>query len=492
MNQKDNNDKSWNILYWFLPFLIALIQLMYSANSTFQIRYEELGEGVRNVFWLHQGYLYDGGSSNVGWYGLLLLIYNFFGFDLFTAKLLRVILLLASLICLAGLLKNLLGVKKAFIPLIAIATSPALLFFNTLNVEYGIDLVYLPIVLLLIQALKFRNSFFDYIKTISLGVITMIAWLSYPTFIFYFPILIFFFIWRLRQNTQQKLIKFLPQFISGLIAFCLPFLTTIIYLKEPTTFLADPKDGKGVFRAGGVITGEINLFLSSVGGVFLDLFYKGQSYYYEVVYSDFSGVITILPLLASILISSHLIKEIKWKWFILVIYLTVFANLVLAGFSTDGSDNPGLRRFTPTLAAIYALFTISWYFVTTHKWQEKAPKILISAILLILPLQHLLVLPLNISQIQTSPYQYSLWFGNNPDKSVQQTVETLKKEDLKLACFDQEKQPIQCRYQEFYTTVKGACIWNRLQCKEILGYDEKRKEYIPLNTNLWRSYYWDH
>ena len=68
--------KDW--LYWIICCLIFGGQLIYTLRSFNKIRLEELSESVRNVFWLQNRVLYDGISSNVGWYGTLLIIYNIF------------------------------------------------------------------------------------------------------------------------------------------------------------------------------------------------------------------------------------------------------------------------------------------------------------------------------------------------------------------------------------------------------------------------------
>ena len=51
-----------------------------------QIRYEELNEAVRGPFWLEHRMVFDGTSTNVAWYGLLVLVYRVFGFGLDTAQ----------------------------------------------------------------------------------------------------------------------------------------------------------------------------------------------------------------------------------------------------------------------------------------------------------------------------------------------------------------------------------------------------------------------
>src|SRR5437763_812938 len=126
------------LVYWTLPLLLTGVQLVFSVRSASQLRYEELAESVRNVFWLDHRLLYDRVSSNVGWYGLLLGIYRIGGFSLFVARGVRVVLQLTSLLCLASLLERFLGVRRAWLPLLAWGLSPTLLAFNCLQAAIGV------------------------------------------------------------------------------------------------------------------------------------------------------------------------------------------------------------------------------------------------------------------------------------------------------------------------------------------------------------------
>ena len=126
-----DKEKVIKITYWLTAFIIFTLQLIFTFNSMSQIRYEELAESVRNVYWFQNHIVYDGVSSNVGWYSILALFYKLFGFSLFSAKILRLIISFISIFCLALLLKKYIGTKKAFLPLVAIGLSPTLLFFST-------------------------------------------------------------------------------------------------------------------------------------------------------------------------------------------------------------------------------------------------------------------------------------------------------------------------------------------------------------------------
>src|SRR5438105_4332756 len=115
------------LAYWSLPLLLAGIQYWVSATSMHQIRYEELAESVRNVFWLSHRLVYDGVSSNVGWYGTLLIVYKLFGFSLYSAKFVRLGLHFIGLLCAADILRRCMDVRMGIVPLVVIGLSPTLL-----------------------------------------------------------------------------------------------------------------------------------------------------------------------------------------------------------------------------------------------------------------------------------------------------------------------------------------------------------------------------
>src|SRR5262249_4606723 len=137
---------------WTLSILLTGIVWVVSDASTHQIRYEELAESVRSVFWLDDRLVYDGVYSNVGWYGTLLVAYKIFGFGLFTAKKVRLILHFAGLIAASLVLRRLLTARQAIVPLLVLGLSPVLIYFDTLQTSYGVDVWYAAICLALMLA----------------------------------------------------------------------------------------------------------------------------------------------------------------------------------------------------------------------------------------------------------------------------------------------------------------------------------------------------
>ncbi len=461
--------KKYTALYFLLPLLLFILQAIYTFNSFNQIRYEELANAIRNPFWLSQGLVYDGVSTSVGWDGTILIIYNLFGFNLFTGKFFRLFLSLISFFCLSLILKKYLGEKWAWLPLLLIGLSPTLLFYTTLQAQYAIDLQYLPIVIyLLINSRWWINL---------IGVfISMIAWLSYPPFMFYLPLLVWLYI---KNNQGVKKIS------SALVAFIFPFIIPYLYISNKEIFLNDTNTGGGVFRGAGNFS--LDSFSSNLVGLFSDLFIKGKSYHFEVYLAEFSLIFPIISLAFLVYGLWEVIKLKKWRMLIILSLVSAVAVVVLSSLTLDPSGFPGIRRYTPVLVGFYALLIIVWQSGVLKKWGM--------VVLGLLLIHHLIVYPVNLIHLKDpSPSKEPLWFSRleTPQKSLDSLVETVQKEDLKLVCMDEKKNPVYCRLSEVYAAVAGSCQWNHLDCHQILGYDFKSNQLIPLNVGLWDSYYFEH
>lgn len=495
MNETTLNKKRLiGILYWTIPVILFFAQLLFTINSLNQIRYEELAESVRNVFWLQKGLIYDGISSNVGWYGLLLIVYNIFGFGLNSAKFVRLIIQLLSLFSLTALLNKYLGFKKAWLPLLAIGLSPTLLYFNTLQTSYGIDLNYLIISVYILTKINFNNGFFDEVKQGSFWFFNMIAWLSYPTFIFYLPSLTILYFWRLSKKVNGKLL-ILKKLLLNMLYFLLPVIVILLYLKNPNTLLYDPIAKSGIFRGAGMLTFNLNIYYNNLAGFLKDLFYKGSSYNFELAKADFSGFYPVITLITVFITSIFLFfKEKEYRRLILLVYITLIFTLLFANLTFDPTQRPGLRRDTPILASVYALFTITWFYISSKKFKTWI-KWSFLIIYLLLPIHNFMVYPYNLEALgNPSAYQYRAWFGTSdtPSDSLEMLVDRIKVQDLSLSCETRSGKPTFCRYNETYAAVAGTCLWNKLTCKSILGYDGKQQKFIPISTKLWENYYWEH
>ncbi len=489
--------KNWNWLYWTIPVFLFFAQWIFTANSMSQIRYEELAESVRNPFWLQNHTIYDGVSSNVGWYGTLLVIYKILGFTLNTAKIYRLVLSLISLFSLAALLKKFLGEKYAWIPLVTIGLSPTLLYFNTLQTSYGLDLQYFPITLYLLSTIDFKKLWNSLFKQSLVFTIAMIAWMSYPTFVFYLPILGLVYLYQIKtQKVYRNFLLLAGGILVSFISFAAPVVLAFLYVKDKNLLFYDPKVQSGIFRGAGTLYLNWGNFWQNFSGTLGDLFNSAGSYYFEVSVVDFSHLLPLLAVFFVVILGIVLtFHQKKARFPLILIWLVFITSLILANLTFDPSGKPGIRRSTSLLASVYALFTVCWYYTAKWKTENSSLKVFVVALLLIIPFHHLLAIPFNLGNLTvSSPYRYSLLFdaADTPAKSLDLFIDAARKQDLKLGCKDKDGKEATCRYVEGYAAVAGSCLWNNLNCRPILGYDDKKQEFIPLKVDLWETYYWNH
>lgn len=455
-------------LYFLLQVFLFVAQAIFTLNSMNQIRYEELANAVRNPFWLSQRLVYDGLSTSVGWDGIMLIIYNIFGFSLFAGKFFRLFLSLVSFFCLSKVLNKYLGEKHAWLPLLVIGLSPTLLFYTTLQAQYAIDLQFLPITIYLL------TSQVGPVRLIG-AALAMLAWLSYPSFIFYLPALVWIYI---------KNCKGIKEVLLAILAFIIPFAVALFYIQNKEIFLNDPNTNSGVFRGAGSSIGFDNLS-SHLSFLIRDFFDKGSSYHFDVFTADFSLFFPIATFLSVMTASVVILLKIKSGRMSVLLGLLTLAAALAGVFLTGGL--PGMRRYTPILASFYGLFIIVW------KYANKLQ--LVKLVIFLLLIHHLIVYPINLYHLRDiSPDRYPIWFNEaeTPQKSLDRLLETLKKEDLKLICTDQSGQPFYCRLSEVYAALAGACLWNHLSCYQILGWDTQTNKLIPLGVGLWDQNYFEH
>lgn len=482
--------KKLELGYWLLPIVLTLAQLVYTLASVHQIRLEELSESVRNPFWFAHREIFDGVSSNIGWYFQLLLLYQVFGFSLHLAKWFRVGLQLVSLLSLAAVLKKWLGIKRAWLPLLAIGLSPTWLFFNTLQAQLGIDLQYLPVCLYLLVSLDFSQKRLSLLQTFLLGSLSMVAAMTYPTFLFYLPFFGAIYLYKLLRTSKSII---WPHLGIATGSFLWPLAAGFAYVTNRRLLINDTQElNSGIFRGGGRWAPLDNLWPTIYSGIektMADLFVRGQTYYVEVVRPEFSHPATITAVIIIALTSFWLVTKKQWRALVLLTWFVLISNLVVPNFS-DWTQ--GLRRHTPALAAFYILFCLVWKAATEKR--RILPyfiRILVMGSGFILLLHHLKVykdnylttLPLK------SPHQENLCFGiipNAPAKSLKVFVERAKNTG-QIDLVDLNNNPLDCRLHEIYPAVAGSCLWNKLGCQEIQWFDEARSRWFVLSPDLWVS-----
>ena len=501
--------------YWFLPIILFILQAIYTFNTLNQIRYEELDESVINPYWVQNRMVQNGASGNLGWHFLLVLVYNIFGFSLFTAKFVRLSLWLISLFCLAAVLAKYLGQKRAALPLLTIGLSPTLLYFNTQQTVYGMDLVYLPILLYLLSQLEFvrKSENLPRSKNLALSIVlwslAMVAFMSYPTFAYYLPALggLFFYkLWnssnyqslrsspalRERRDAGLKLLKqfkypeSLEYLVIAAVSFMAPLLAAFAYIKNRSLLIYDENVKSGMFRGAGFVDFDLGLFFTNLKFNLENLFVKSFGYYFEISKVEFSDFYPAIALVFTAFAIFKLWRRRSARLIIVLTFLTIELNVLIAYFTRDAT--PGMRRETGILAAIYIFFVLGWYFagsVKKFKWFYAG----IASLILV---HHLIVYPINFRHLATeSRYREQVWFkgAEDPKVVVDFYVGTIQKQNLELVCWGESGEQINCRYNQMFAVIMGSCLWNRLDCRGIYGYDLKVKKYIPLTIELFNEYY---
>ncbi|OGJ15996.1 MAG: hypothetical protein A2632_01450 [Candidatus Pacebacteria bacterium RIFCSPHIGHO2_01_FULL_46_16] len=480
------------LVYVVLYASIVLLQAFYTRQSMGFISHEELAESVRNVWWLHNRTIYDGISSNVGWYALVQLAYEVFGFSLFTGKILRLILFAIGLLCSFDLLLKYLGKKWAWLPILLTGLSPTLLYFTTLQTSFGVDVPYFVIVVWLL--VKFSQTGKLWVAAL-LGFVICLASLSYPSFLLYLPALGILFVMCLRQH-KQKLGRSIL-FVLGLV---LPLLTLLWYLADPSKLVFDPQVRSGIFRGGGTFPNSWNEVVANERAGLLvlynDLFILPQSYYFNAARSEFSHLATRLSVLSILVLAGRefILLLLKKKYAAVLMPALSFLSLLIGSLLASLSSwFPGLRRATIVLVAFYLLVIWLLKLLGKKKLGRVSSLVLVAASLVILT-HHLKVMPASYAQLSkpnaNSEVACFTISGATPTASLARMRTHLQANSrLDLSSIPNASE---CRLSEVYAAVTADCYWNNLNCPEILWYDKDQNMPIELETELWDSYYFAH
>jgi hypothetical protein len=493
-----SSDRALNILYWSLPLVLTGVQYWVTATSMHEIRNEELAESVRNVFWLSHRLVYDGASSNIGWHGMLLIVYELFGFSLHSAKFVRLGLYFIGLTCAADILRRFMGLQTAIVPLVAMGLSPILLYFTSLQTSNGIDLPYAAISLwLLLSVRPDSRTPLELAKIFLCGMVVMIAAMSYPTFLLYWPSFLLVAVWWTRGNkfAGPSLRWRTWQGLSATAGLAIPLLIAFTYVITPGLLFLDPATHSGLFRGGGVLGFDPVVFTRAVFTVLRDLMLHGQSYEFEVSRPDFFGPLAIVGLCSVAITTIYLwVKRQAERTILIAAVMLLAVNLVVPCLAIGAY--PGIRRSTGILAAYFALFSISWYFYRTTDapimvWARRTGIF----ICLLVPLDNALKIPSLVRDLaQDSKFRNTDWFAiaATPTKSLELLLAQLDGGE-RLSCpVDDDQQITHCRYQEVYAAIAGYQLWNYGWTPDIWAIDWKTGREINLTPSLWTSYYFPH
>ena len=474
-------------LIWGVPVLLCLLQAWQINASLERLFYEEIAESIRNVYWLEEREIYDGVSSNIGWYGLLLSIYKTFGFSIYTAKVVRLCLYAVAIFSLTWSLIHCFGAKKAILPLFALGLSPTWLYFNTYQTTYGLDLTYAAILLpLLISHRQNPENQRSGWRLFTIGILTCMGATTYPAFLLYLPFIVLSLCWPGDKHafSWPLCAKQLLRWSAG---FLTPLALATLYLKEPGRLFYDPEaKGTGLFRAGGMgLSFSLETLQTNLLQVFKDLFERGSSYYFSLPYPEFGGPLSWLSIVACGLICAQIWKKRVGTPYLL--YAGIGLLILSAVLPNLSSLFPGLRRCTGLIAGFYILYTLAAS--SAFGFANKTLRNLCFLGMLALPIDHLLAFQRNLSQLKIEE-QYNNYplLGTEPlPKEALDEWLSFTQAGKAIDCNKEVPDDHPCKLSEIFGALQGYRVWNGQNPTPIYAKPRKYQENIELKLETWRS-----
>jgi hypothetical protein len=473
-------------LFWLLPLALTAAQWWMSDVSRHQIRYEELAESLRSVFWFDHRLVYDGVYTNVGWYAPLLVVYKLFGYSLFGAKYVKLAVHALALLAAAAVLVRYMPWRVAIVPLAVIGLSPTLLYFDAMQTSFGLDLSYFAICLwLLLGVSPHAWSARDAVRAFLCGLVAMIAAMSYPVFLMYLPSLLLVGIWHIRASRLRYA-------LVAAAGFALPLVAVCLWLKSPGQLYFDPETQAGLFRGGGKFGFDPVLASESIRAVLADLFVRGRSYYFEVTQPDLAGpaaagaIVVVAATTAFLILTRRIDRLIA-----LAIVLLVAASFIVPALSTEGP--PGIRRATGLVAAWFVVFAMTWRFHTVTGPSRAWLRYAALAACVMFPISHAVKLPSLVRDLETpSTYRNADWFAaaGSPEASLEMLVKSVETGEPISCPRDTDGRVLPCRYQEVYPAITGYRAWNGLPPFPVRAMDWRTGREITLDIALWTSHYY--
>lgn len=464
--------------------LLTLLPAALVREEARQVRYEELAESVRGPYWLEHRLVYDGASTNVGWYAFLLVVYRLFGFGLTTAKWARVVLFCVSLLALSTLLHRWMRPLPATAALVAFAASPTLLFLNRLTTSYGTDLLFLVFCLLLLDSLWRRSqaprSRGSPALAAALGAVSMLGAMTYPAFL---PALPFLAGWLVAAAPARDRIRHAAAAATG---FLLPLVAATFAVRNRATLLWDPVERAGVFRGGGVgWVADWSALRSNLDRVARDLFSGGASYYFELRSVEFGGWLGRAGFAAVLLLAAATAWKLRGTRAVLA---TAAGAALLAALATGAAAGPpGLRRATLVIAAFYLALAVVWAArtrLTSRPWARAA----IAGALVLLPLHHGVAFADQLRQSRQAVWgRERVWFAvaPTPRRALDRWLEHVEAgHPLDCAGLDTPGRQT-CRYDYIHAALAGARAWNGHPPIEIRAVDPRTREVVVLDPAAW-------
>jgi hypothetical protein len=477
--------------YWALVAILFAAQAAYTFAGLDRLWYEETAEGIRNPFWLDHRLVYDGISSNVGWYGLVLLAYRTFGFSAYMAKYVRLALHVPFLIATAALLKRWIGLDRAWIPLVAVALSPTLLYFNSLGTSFGTDVQLGVIVLWAVMVtIDRRRAGRDGLGVwhFAIGFAAMYACLVFPSFLVYLPVLALLYLSAAQGVHRRDVYTAFGWMAAG---FAAPLCAALVFLKNDAAFLWDPAaGGAGMFRGGGnAFAMDVHAALDAMSRVARDLYVAGGTYYFTVPNVEFSGALGLVAV-SGVLLGwcAAVMKSGPTRTPLVLAAMLAVLSFVAPAFA---GGLPGLRRSTGMMVGFYVIAACMWIVPAAPdpvgRWAFRIARF--AAVLLVV--HHIDAYPANYRYLAgLNGAVNDRWFSEfgSPSASVRQWAHDWVLNQRPLDC---HRYPT-CRYSEIYPAVAGYLKWNGLGEPPVFAVDPGSSHILQLAPWYWESHTLEH
>ena len=435
------------------------------------------------MFWLDERLVYDGVYSNVGWYGTLLVAYKIFGFGLFTAKKVRLLLHLAGLYAAVFILRRTCSPRQAIVPLIALGLSPALIYFDTLQTSFGVDVWYAAICVAIVLAIRPGSpARADRLRAAAAGVVAMIAAMSYPVFLLYVPSVLLIAHWRGLDRRAWWL---------GVTGAAVPLLLALAWVQSRALLVFDPETQAGLFRGGGTPAFEWTMATRAIVTTVRDAFVRGQSYYFNVSEPEFAGAISLVGFLGVLALAG--VAAIKGRDERRVGGLATLVAVLCLVVPAVSSGDPGLRRSTGLLAAFFVIFAIAWRTAVTPGTLPAGLRRIGLVLCLLVPIGSALKLgALHADAGRPNPFQNRDWFtvAGSPEQSLAALSSRVASGQPIACAVDAQRHVIPCRYQEIYAAIAGFRRWNGYPDTPVRALDWKTGDEIVLTARLWNDKYY--
>lgn len=469
------------LLLWVVVVLLFGAQVFMISNTFNKIGSEEMLEAAQGPYLLSKGYVY-GLYGNIGWYGLLLLVYKAVGFQLFTAKYVRLVIHAVAILSAALLLKKYMGTTKALVPMLVFGLSPTLLYFNTMTTTLGMDLDYIAIILFILSCISFRSNKKNYSIEFLFGAYVMFAWLSYGGFSLYIPFIALLYVLLLLFHKKTKVQ--LTHIVFPLAGAVILFVGMLLLLSNPMEVIGKTLHGMGLFRGNGSFQWNIALWLYNFSIIVNDLTRDGASYYFVLHKKELSYYYGLISIIAVIIGSIVVFRTKKsYRTLIALACGTALFALVVGNFIGPWGLG-GIRRLTILIAVFCVLFAMTW----KHIWALKSVWLrrCIVLSLLLLPLHHILVYTDNAEFIKKPNNSQRALFvtGSKPPEALYRSLlNELQNHDVQLACQDASGIVFECQYYEIFSALRLSCETNHLNCHNLYGYKEETKTFVPLSID---------